>query len=316
MVASHWPSVPTTKSTCEMGGWKNLQKISAELSELVMHVRTSTVTISGMNSDLTGGGSGSGWVYDSSGHVVTNHHVVDGLAGTIRVKPSGRPELVGTLVGTDPENDLAVLHVEHLAAPPIPIRHGPAMLGELCVALGSPLGLRESASLGIVSGLSRQLPRQEGQPIEEVIQTDASISPGNSGGPLVDVGGFLLGVNTAIRTDGQGIGFAVPGEVVMDVVPELIRFGAVQRASLGISVASEWVNAGGIDRMSVSVKRVAKADSPFRPGDVLESIGHVSVHRRYDVRKVLCRDQVGRVLNVKVQRDGQIVEFGVRADPR
>lgn len=281
-----------------------------------MHIRTSTVTISGMSSDLTGGGSGSGWVYDRSGHVVTNHHVIDGLAGTIRVKPSGRPELVGTLVGADAENDLAVLHVENLSAPPIPIREGPAMLGELCVALGSPLGLRESASLGIVSGLSRQLPRPEGQPIEEVIQTDASISPGNSGGPLVDVGGFLLGVNTAIRTDGQGIGFAVPGEVVMDVVPELIRFGAVQRASLGISVASEWVNTNGIDRMSVSVKRVSRADSPFEPGDVLESIGRISVHRRYDVRKALGRDQVGRVLNVRVQRGGQLVEFGVRADPR
>ena len=246
--------------------------------------------------------------------VVTNHHVVEGLSGTIRVKPSGRPELVGTLVGSDEENDLAVLHVEGMQAPPIPVREGPAMLGELCVALGSPLGLRESASLGIVSGLSRQLPRPEGQPIEEVIQTDASISPGNSGGPLVDVGGLLLGVNTAIRTDGQGIGFAVPGEVVMDVVPELIRFGAVQRASLGISVASEWVHTNGQDRMLISVRRVSRQDSPFRAGDILESIGQVPIHRRYDVRKSLGRDQVGRVLNVRVRREGDFFEFGVRAE--
>ena len=124
------------KSTSDMPAWKNLQRISAELSELVMHVRTSTVTISGMNSDLTGGGSGSGWVFDRAGHVVTNHHVVEGLSGTIRVKPSGRPELVGTLVGSDEENDLAVLHVEGMQAPPIPVREGPAMLGELCVEIG------------------------------------------------------------------------------------------------------------------------------------------------------------------------------------
>ncbi len=300
-----------------MGNWKNLAKLSGELSELVMSVRSSTVTISGTNADLTGGGSGSGWVYDRNGHVVTNHHVIADLAAPIRVKPSGRPELTGVVVGSDPDNDLAVVYVEGLNAEPIPIREGPAMLGELCLALGSPLGIfRESASLGIVSGLSRQLPTSSGGVIEEVVQTDASINPGNSGGPLVDVGGFLLGVNAAKRTDGENIGFAISGEVVRDVVPELIRFGGVHRSTIGVSIASTWVNVGGSDRSAISVRRVSHPDSPLQSGDVLLQIGTVKIERRYDVRKALGRDTVGRVLQVWVERDGKTVELAVRADPR
>ncbi len=299
-----------------MNSWKTLSKLSAELSELVMQVRSSTVTISGMSADLSSGGSGSGWVFDRNGHVVTNNHVVEGLGATIRVKLSGKPECTATLVGTDPANDLAVLHVEGLSAAPIPVRQGPALLGEMCVALGSPLGLRESASVGIISGLGRQLPTANGGAIEEVIQTDASINPGNSGGPLVDVGAQLLGVNTAIRTDGQGIGFAVSGEVVLDIVPELIRFGGVHRASLGVSIASTWTHIDGSDRSVISVKRVNNASSPLQPDDVLVQVGNVSIRRRYDVRKALGRDAVGRTIPVKVSRNGELMEFGVRADPK
>lgn len=299
-----------------MAGWKNLARISGELSELVMHVRASTVTISGTSADLTSGGTGSGWMFDRHGHVVTNHHVIDGLHPPITVKPSGRPSLVGELIGSDPDTDLAVIRVEGLSVPPLDVRLGPPLLGELCVALGSPLGFRESASLGIVSGLSRQLPTESGAMIEEVIQTDASINPGNSGGPLVDAGGFVLGVNTAVRNAAQNIGFAVPGEVVLDVVPEIIRFGAVHRASLGISIAGTWQNFDGRDRTVISIRRVSRPDSPFVPGDVLLQIGSTRIERRYDVRKALGRDSVGRVVQVWVQRDGETVELAARAEAR
>lgn len=299
-----------------MARWKNLARFSEEFSDLVMHVRTSTVTISGRTADLTGGGSGSGWVFDRHGHVVTNHHVVADLHSPVEVKPSGRPGLRGEVVGSDPDTDLAVVRVDGLTLPPLDVRLGPPLLGELCLAIGSPLGFRESASLGIVSGLSRQLPTQSGGVIEETIQTDASINPGNSGGPLVDVGGFVLGVNTAVHSQAQNIGFAVPGEVVLDVVPELIRFGGVHRSSLGVGIAGTWQNVDGVDRTVISVRRVNRPDSPLRVDDVLVQIGHTRIERRYDVRKALGRETVGRVVQVWVERDGAVVELSVKAEAR
>lgn len=295
---------------------KHLQRLSAELSELVMHVRRSSVTISGSSVDMGGSGSGSGWVFDSQGHVVTNHHVVDGMHQPITVKPSGRPPLSAVLIGSDPDSDLAVIKVDGIRAAPLEVRLGPPLLGELCVAVGSPLNYRESASLGIVSGLSRQLPTQSGAVIEEVIQTDASINPGNSGGPLVDVGGFVLGVNTAGRTDAQNIGFAVPGEVVLDVVPEIIRFGGVHRSSLGISIAGVWQNVNGIDKTVISVRRVSRPDSKLCPGDILLQIDETLIERRYDVKRALNRGTVGRVVPVWVERDGAVIEVAVRAEAR
>jgi S1-C subfamily serine protease len=269
-----------------------------------------------MTADLTEGSSGSGWVYDTAGHVVTNHHVVNGMGSKILIKPAGRPELVGTLRGTDPDSDLAVLAVPGLDADPLMIRQQPAVLGELCVALGSPFGLRESASLGMVSGLGRQLPKESGWTIEEVIQTDASINPGNSGGPLVDVAGLVLGVNTAKRGDAENIGFALPAEVVRDVVPELIKFGAVQRASIGVSIATDWEHRDGADRPVISVRRVTRADSPFEAGDVLLRIGDVPIRRRYDVRKALGRRSLGRSLIAQVERGGTVIDLLVTGQSR
>jgi len=289
---------------------KSLSRFSNEIAELAMQVRHSTVTIICMSPDLSSGGSGSGWIFDHDGHVVTNCHVIAG-AGSIQVKPSGLPPLTSHLIGFDESTDLAVLHVDGLTRPPLDIRHGFPILGELCLALGSPLGFQESVSMGVVSGLSRQLPTQNGQLIEEAVQTDASINPGNSGGPLVDASGFVIGVNTAVRNDAQNMGFAVSSEVVLDVIPELLGFGEVKRASLGISIASEWVSEGGHDSTRISVKRVQREDSPFRQGDILETIDGHHIERRYDVRKILNRSRIDVPTEVVVQRGGRFVGMTV-----
>lgn len=299
-----------------MGRWRTLSKVNDELVELVSSVSPSVLTISTMNADLGSGSTGSGWVYDRRGHVITNHHVAGEEGARLRVKPPGSAELPATLVGTDAETDLAVLRVDGLTVAPIPVRKSTPRLGEMCLALGSPLGLRESASLGVVSGLSRQLAGVGGVPIEEVIQTDASVNPGNSGGPLVDMDGQVLGVNTAGLTAAQSISFAVPSEVVEDVVPELIRFGAVQRASLGVSIASSWTNLEGVDRNLISVQRVLRSGSPFEPADVIVQIEDRVISRRYDVKKSLGRNSVGRQLRVLVIRNGQRIELRAQADPR
>ena len=299
-----------------MATWKNLNRLSDELTELVAFVRTSTVMILGRSADLAVSGSGSGWVFDRSGHIVTNHHVVEDLTGSIKVKQPDRPEVSAELVGVDAESDLAVLSVPGLSATPLSIRQQPPRLGELCLALGAPLGLPETASVGIVSGIGRQLPHPNGFTVEEMLQTDASINPGNSGGPLVDSHGQLIGVNTMGRNDGQNIGFAVSAEMVVDVVPEIIRYGAVHRATLGVSVAHSWVHDGKQDVTAISVRRVSRPDSQFRPGDLLVQIGSTLVTRRYDVRKALGRDVVGRPIQVWVKREGKVVELNVTAEPR
>lgn len=294
---------------------KTLSRFSMEVAELSMRVRSSTLTVICGGASLMGGGSGSGWIFDRSGHVVTNHHVVAG-ATSVQLKPSNLPPVEAEVVGVDEETDLAVLSAPGLKRPPLEIRNGHAIFGEVCLALGSPLGFQESVSMGLVSGVSRQMPTQSGHVIEEVIQTDASINPGNSGGPLVDASGFVIGVNTAVRVDAQNIGFAVPSEVVLDVVPELIRYGAVHRATLGISIAAEWVTENGWDHTRISVRSVQRPDSPLEVGDILETIDGRKIDRRYDVKKALNRSVIGRPTTVEVLRRGQVERLVTYPQPR
>ena len=232
----------------------SLASLSQEISQIVAKSLASTVTVYGESANLSIGGSGSGWVFDKDGHIVTNYHVVKELDNPIKVKPAGKPHLIGKLVGIDPETDLAVLSVPFSDLPALSLRQDQAILGEICIAIGSPLGLRESASLGIISGLARQSKHPDGYIIEEMLQTDSSVNPGNSGGPLIDVQGQLLGVNTLGM--GETVNFAIPAETVALIVPELIEYGNVKRASLGISVAAKWTNVNGRDEELVEVRSI------------------------------------------------------------
>jgi S1-C subfamily serine protease len=191
-------------------------------------------------------GQGSGFVYDSQGHIVTNYHVVD-QAERITVVFSSGLSLEATLVGTDPDSDLAVIKVDETpeGIEPLPLGDSDSLrVGMTVVAIGNPFGLEGTMTTGIVSALGRSLPSQgntaaEGRfSIPNVIQTDAAINPGNSGGPLLNLSGQVVGVNTAIESPVQqfsGVGFAVPSRAVMRVVPELIEKGSFAHAWLGIS---------------------------------------------------------------------------------
>lgn len=288
-----------------------LEAFSCELADLVARALPSTVTISGETADLAGGGSGSGWVFDQAGHVVTNFHVIQELAGPIKVRPAGAPPLTGEVIGHDRETDLAVLRLVNLTLPPLQLRIEPARLGELCVAIGSPLGLRESASVGIVSGLSRQSKHPDGFLMEEMLQTDASINPGNSGGPLLDARGCLLGVNTL--GSGETVNFAVPTEIVAVIVPELIRHGAIRRATLGVTVSAQWTPINGEQQSMVQIRTVKHEDSPLRAGDVLLQIGSTPIRRRMDIKHALNRDCIDRPVRICVLREGASVNLDVIA---
>jgi S1-C subfamily serine protease len=184
-------------------------------------------------------GSGSGFVWDSDGHIVTNYHVVQG-ANALTITFSDHSTFDAEVVGVEPSKDLAVVKVE---APrgklrPIPVgASGDLLVGQKVLAIGNPFGLDQSLSVGVVSALGREITSLANRKIRDVIQTDAAINPGNSGGPLLDSRGRLIGINTSIITPSganAGVGFAVPADIVKQIVPQLIEHGRVIRPDLGV----------------------------------------------------------------------------------
>ncbi|GAA0952121.1 S1C family serine protease [Actinocorallia libanotica] len=284
----------------------NLADFSDELAALAGRVLPSVVALTVRSGDGTG--YGSGFVLDGSGHVVTNQHVVEG-GGEIIAELPGLPPRPAKAVGADRLTDLAVLELEGEVPGHLELRLEPARLGELCLALGSPLGLYpESVSLGIISGLARSLPtRGAARSLERVLQTDCAINPGNSGGPLVDVRGRVLGVNTAIRADGAGIGFAVPAGTVRAIAAELIAHGRVARASLGVAIAERHVEIGGRTVKRQVITRIGRnVDHGLRVGDALLAVDGVEIDGRAALYDQLGGDRVGRELTLAVHREGRI----------
>jgi S1-C subfamily serine protease len=191
----------------------------------------------------SGGGLGSGFVIDRDGHIVTNYHVIDG-ADSIEVSFSNRDTISATLVGSDPSSDLAVLQVDTDASTLTPLSLADSanvQVGDPVVAIGNPFGLESTVTAGIVSALQRAVKAPNGYAIDQVIQTDAPINQGNSGGPLIDAHGQVIGVNSQIETGGSttgnvGIGFAVPANTVKSVVRQLIEKGSVEHAFVGVTL--------------------------------------------------------------------------------
>jgi len=239
-------------------------------------------------------GTGSGFIWDSEGHVVTNYHVVQGASGA-RVKLADGRDYKAALVGASPAHDIAVLKIAIAAKPPPPVPLGESRTlrtGQKVLAIGNPFGLDWTLTTGVISALDRSLSGDNDQTISHLIQTDAAINPGNSGGPLLDSAGRLIGMNTAIYSPSgasAGIGFAVPVDTVNRVVPELIRHGKYMRPSLGAEF-DEDINArlaGMFDVEGVYVLRVKRGsaaavaglkpatlsrDGRIAPGDIITAV--------------------------------------------
>jgi S1-C subfamily serine protease len=191
-----------------------------------------------------GGSSGSGFLVDANGTILTNQHVVDNAEEVdVRFGEDGDP-ITAKVAGTDPSTDLALLKIDPEKADGRALRLGSSAdvrVGKPVIAIGSPFGLRGTVTAGIVSGLGREIQSPNGFTIDEVVQTDAAINPGNSGGPLIDERGRVIGVNAQIASSGNrsnsGVGFAIPIDTAKDVIPELRTSGEVKRAYLGVSSA-------------------------------------------------------------------------------
>ncbi len=252
----------------------------------------------------TGGGSGTGFVVDADGTIVTNAHVV-GSASSVEVQFADDETETGRVMGVDRSSDLAVIKVDAgRALKPLALADSTAVrTGELAVAIGSPFGLSQTTTAGIVSGTGRHIEAPDGFQIDSVIQTDAPINPGNSGGPLLDAKGRVIGVNSQIASQSGGsvgIGFAVPSNTVRDVIPRLERGETIKRAYLGVSTGP---GSGGVTVASVSAGAPA-ATAGLRVGDVIVSVGGTRVTDPDDVSAAIQDRHPGDQVEIEVRRGG------------
>jgi S1-C subfamily serine protease len=263
--------------------------------------------------------TGTGFIWDAAGHIVTNAHVVQGTSG-IAVRLADGEVARATVSGVAPNYDLAVLQLSgmHALPPPIPIGTSADLkVGQAVFAIGNPFGLDQTLTTGVISALKRRLPASNGREISNVIQTDAAINPGNSGGPLLDSAGRLIGVNTAIYSpsgSNAGIGFAIPVDTVNRVVPELIRRGRVPTPGIGIVSADEPV-ASRLGVEGVVVVRTIP-DSPADRaglrgidrtsgalGDVIVAADGNPVRRLADLTEQLEQKGVGQTIELTIKRN-------------
>jgi S1-C subfamily serine protease len=282
-------------------------------------------------------GTGSGFVWDDAGHVITNFHVIENASEALVKLADGR-EFKASLVGVSKAHDLAVLRIKIPNRRPAPVPIGTShdlRVGQKVYAIGNPFGLDWTLTTGIVSALDRSLGEENGASIEHLIQTDAAINPGNSGGPLLDSTGRLIGVNTAIYSpsgSSAGIGFAVPVDTVNRVVPQLIKSGRYTSPALGVEI-DEDLNRRLTKLLNVSgvvVLRVAPGSSAAKagltginisrsgevvPGDIITAIDGKPVD---SVGKLLSRlddYRVGDTVRVTVLRKGKSTELKVTLQP-
>jgi S1-C subfamily serine protease len=255
-------------------------------------------------------GSGSGFVLDTRGYILTNDHVVAG-ADTVRVRIGDSEDLISAKVaGTDASSDLAVLKVDPAGVEgglkPLALgSSGSVQVGQPAVAIGSPFGLQGSLTTGVISALGRPIQSPNGFQISGALQTDAAINPGNSGGPLLDAQGSVIGINAQIATDTQassGVGFAIPIDTAKQAIPQLERGQTIRRAYLGVSTASTSNGRGAQIAAVVSGGPAAKAG--LRAGERITAVGGQEVKTADEVAERIATRKPGDVVEVVVQRDG------------
>jgi 2-alkenal reductase len=262
--------------------------------------------------------SGTGFLWDPAGHVITNNHVVEGT-NALAVRLASGEAVKAKVVGLAPRYDLAVIRLGDVRQLPPPLAVGGSAdlkVGQAAFAIGNPFGLDQSLTGGIISSLNRRLPTSVGHEVGNVIQTDAAINPGNSGGPLLDSAGRLIGVNTAIFSpsgSNAGIGFAIPADVVNRVVPELIRNGRVPTPGIGI-VAGDEAIATRLGVEGVVVVRVVPGSPAERAGlrgvnaatrelgDVIVAANGQPVRRLADLADQVEQVGVGKTIELAIKR--------------
>ena len=257
-------------------------------------------------------GSGSGFVFATDGLVLTNSHVVDGATSIDVTLPDGR-ECHADLIGQDRDTDVAIVRISASDLTAVEFGSSHALLpGQLVIAIGNPYGFQHTVTTGVVSALGRSLRARSGRLIDQVIQTDAALNPGNSGGPLVTSAGAVVGVNTAIIAGGQGLSFAVPINTVLSILPALLRDGRVRRGYLGIAgqdvpLLRRLTRFHRLTQGSGVLVASLEADGParvagIREGDIIVTLATQTVTSLDDMHRLLTEDRIGTRVPLGVLR--------------
>jgi len=319
-------------------------EIYDRLNKAVVNITSVTYSFNWFLEPVPQQGTGSGSIIDGKGYVLTNYHVVKG-AEELSVTLADGANYKGRIVGVDPENDLAVLKFDPNGAPLSVIPLGTSdrlRVGQKVLAIGNPFGLDRTLTTGIISGLGRPVKTESGLVIREMIQTDASINPGNSGGPLLNSRGEMIGINTMIFSPSGGsvgIGFAVPVETAKRVVPDLIRFGKVQRGWIDITPVQLFPALVRYANLPVSqgilVSEVAPGSNAekaglrggreavrygrsliYLGGDIIVEVDKMPVTSLYDLLGALEDNKPGESVEVKILRDRKPISLTVKLSQR
>jgi S1-C subfamily serine protease len=280
-------------------------------------------------------GAGSGFVYDLNGHIITNYHVVQGGTSFVVTFHNDPKQYKAKIVGVAPEKDVAVLKLENRPSKLSPIIFGSSkdlVVGQYSFAIGSPFGLDYTLTTGVISALGRKIDGIGGVKINDMIQTDAAINMGNSGGPLLDSNGRLIGMNTVIfSTSGSsaGLGFAVPSDTIKVIIPQLINHGKLIRPGLGIGIVPDSMKRRilGNDDKGIIVSYVDEKGSAAKAGlkgmtqdqygrtylgDIILSVDGQDVNSLDDIYQVLEKHKIGDEVMVKYRREGKVLATKVK----
>jgi S1-C subfamily serine protease len=301
-----------------------LRSFSDAIAAVVTRVRPAVLHLRTL--DRTRGATGSGFLCESPGIALTNHHVIAGAVAVEATFHDGRTVMADVL-GSDPATDLALLKVP--AADVEPLRFAPEgdlRVGDFALAVGCPHGLAHSVAAGIISGLGRSLTGRDGHTIEDVVQTDAPLNPGNSGGPLLDADGCVVGIATAILALTQGLCFAIPAATARAVLPELRQHGRVVRAFLGVTVHGVELLPPVARRLGLPAPRALAvaavsegspaADAGVAAGDLLVQLGEKPLRSAGDLLAALGRAAIGTDQPLRLLRDNEILTVHVRPSAR
>lgn len=304
---------------------ETVTQVAEKVGPAVVNIITKSLAYDFFFQPVPQEGLGSGVIIDSKGYILTNYHVVD-RAEAITVNLADGRKVKGKVVGSDPNSDLAVLKIEAENLPVAALGDSNRIkVGQLAVAIGNPFGLQQTVTSGVISAVDRSISEGKGRVLDNLIQTDASINPGNSGGPLVNGRGQVIGINTAIISQAQGIGFAIPINTAKSVAEQLISQGKVSRPWLGIlgtTVTSELANQYKLPVTQGALAVKILADSPaqkagLKPGDIVVAIDDKQVVGMPELQQIVRQHKPGQNLNFVVYREGnkQTVEIKLGEAP-
>jgi S1-C subfamily serine protease len=296
---------------------------SERVGPAVVHIQVVQAPRGG-NGEAPRGGTGSGFVFTPDGFILTNSHVVHG-ARSIRVSFADGTSRDADLVGDDPDTDVAVIRVAGHQLPTAELGSSRRLqVGQLAIAIGNPYGFQHTVTAGVVSALGRSLRSMTGRLIDDVIQTDAALNPGNSGGPLVNSRGEVIGVNTAIIPFAQGICFATAVDTAKWVVEQLLRFGRVRRAYIGVAGATiplsrravrfHGLGAGAGVRVESLEPGGAAERAGIEPGDVIIGYDSEQVSGVDELHRLLGAERIGKETQVTLLRRAQKIDLPIRAE--